>query len=62
MNFRDLLRVVQAKGAGLAVSQQQELETIRHVAQATGVICNCQTVQAEHFGLVTVYMVLDAQC
>ena len=38
IDTRDMLRVVQAKGAGYALSNQQELETIQHVAQTTGVV------------------------
>ncbi|KAL3143275.1 hypothetical protein ABBQ38_002120 [Trebouxia sp. C0009 RCD-2024] len=38
IDTRDMVRVVQAKGAGYAISRQQELETMQHVAQATGVI------------------------
>ena len=34
--MRDMLRVVQAKGAGYAMSKQEELETMQHVAHATG--------------------------
>lgn len=30
--------MVQAKGAGYALSKQQELETMQHVAHATGVL------------------------
>lgn len=47
---RAMLRMVQAKGAGYAISRQQELETMQHVAHATGVpfpykncICYCMT-------------------
>lgn len=32
-----MLRMVQAKGAGYAMSKQQELETMQQVAQSTGV-------------------------
>lgn len=38
IDTRGMVRVVQAKGAGYAISRQQELETMQHVAQATGVI------------------------
>ncbi len=31
-----MLRMVQAKGAGYAMSKQQELETMQHVAHSTG--------------------------
>lgn len=36
VDTRDMVMVVQAKGAGYALSKQQELETMQHVAHATG--------------------------
>ena len=39
-----MLRVVQAKGAGYAMSKQQELETMQHVAHATGRQCNVANI------------------
>ena len=47
---REMVRVVQAKGAGYALSKQQELETMQRVAHATGMLllnvtarhCGCQ--------------------
>lgn len=41
---RAMLRMVQAKGAGYAISRQQELETMQHVAHATGVPFPLQTL------------------
>ena len=44
---RDMLRVVQAKGAGYALSKQEELETMQHVAHATGSPLHCITQDHE---------------
>ncbi|KAL0039953.1 hypothetical protein WJX77_012639 [Trebouxia sp. C0004] len=38
VDTKAMLRMVQAKGAGYAMSKQQELETMQHVAHSTGVI------------------------
>ena len=40
--------MVQAKGAGYALSKQQELETMQRVAHATGMLS--LTVTARHCG------------
>jgi len=36
VDTKAMLRMVQAKGAGYAMSKQQELETMQHVAHSTG--------------------------
>ena len=38
VSSREMVRMVQAKGAGYALSKQQELETMQRVAHATGVL------------------------
>lgn len=54
IDTRDMVRVVQAKGAGYAISRQQELETMQHVAQATGVTSASSNGRA--LEILTVYM------
>ena len=43
-----MVRMVQAKGAGYALSKQQELETMQHVAHATGMLL--LTIRARQWG------------
>ena len=38
ISSREMVRMVQAKGAGYALSKQQELETMQCVAHATGML------------------------